>query len=36
MSERDKAIEHGMQLGQKVLSMNRIVRLAVDEQAHLE
>ena len=25
-----------MQLGQKVLTMNRIVRLAVEEQAHLE
>ena len=34
--ERDNALEHSMQLGQKVLTMNRIVRLAVEEQAHLE
>ena len=29
--ERDKAIQHGMDLGHKVNHMNRIVRLAVDE-----
>ena len=35
-AERNKAIEHGMQLSQKVLAMNRIVCLAVNEQAHME
>ena len=34
--ERDKAIESGMELSDKVMTMNRIVRLAVDEQAHIE
>ena len=34
--ERDEALQNCHHLGEKVKNMSRIMRLAVDEQAHLE
>ena len=34
--ERDQALEQGMVLHEKCLSMNRVIQLAVQEQVHME
>lgn len=34
--ERDQALEQGMALRERCLSMNKVILLAVQEQAHVE